>query len=388
MARLSTTLSRDLTLPKRVVVFSSGDASFDLILDGINDYRRGGANWAVFIYGAVPDDPKSISELLAVKPDGFISTVPLPAALAHAGLPWVSLRRKHAPLCVLMDEMAIGDMAAAHLAELGCISCFMLDCYDLNGMSPSWHTHRAMGFRNGLSRRGLTVEMFSWQAAINDPDRAWRHTLLHSGSPRGIFSGNDYFGEALSEVFNDSGIAIPEDVGIIGADDLPRAASLPIPLTNVRVPHRVVGRRGAELLSLAMDRRRIPESVIIVQPDGVSVRRSTDPFEVADPEVSRILMNIRASAHREFNVADAIAGSDLGRRSLEIRFRELRGRTIHEEIQMARIDRAMRLLKDPSLSIGWISGECGFSDAPHFSMMFRRLTGMAPSRWRKAHAMH
>ena len=372
--------------PLRVVLFPSAETSFKLLLDGIDDHRRAGANWTVRTQHVVPQEPQAVAELLAWRPDGFIGPVPLPASLARCGVPWVSLRYKYAPLCVLMDEMAIGDAAAAHLAEMGCVSCFMLDCRDGEGQVPTWHAQRATGFRNGLRRRGLVSGTVSWLDAVRDPDRGWRQALLHSGSPRGIFTGNDWFGEALSEILQDAGLAIPDDVAVIGADDSPRAAALPIPLSSVQAPHRAVGRRGAELLSAAMARSRITDTAVMLPPPGVAVRRSTDPFGVADPEVSRVLTRIRASAHREFDVADAIAGSDLGRRSLEIRFRELRGRSIHEEIQHARVSRAMRLLKDPALSIGQVASECGFTDAPHFSLMFRRLTGLAPSHWRAANA--
>lgn len=387
MRQRSSAASKALSTPRRVVLFPSAEPSFQLLLDGIDDHRRSGANWTVRTQHVVPQEPHAVAELLAWRPDGFIGSVPLPAALARCGVPWVSLRYKCAPLCAVMDEAAIGDAAAGHLVEMGCVTCFMLDCRDVQGFVADWHAERAAGFRRGLRRRGLEMETFSWQDALNDPGRAWRQSLLRTRSPRGIFTGNDWFGEALSEVLQNAGLDIPEDMAVIGADDSPRAASLHIPLTSVQAPHRAVGARGAELLSAAMAHQRIPETAVMLPPPGVSVRSSTDPFRVTDPDVSRVLTHIRASAHREFDVADAIAGSDLGRRSLEIRFRELRGRTIHEEIQLARVNRAMRLLKDPALSIGHIASECGFTDAPHFSLLFRRLTGLAPSRWRAQNAL-
>lgn len=54
-----------------------------------------------------------------------------------------------------------------------------------------------------------------------------------------------------------------------------------------------------------------------------------------------------------------------------------------QHILKARVDRARRLLADPGNTCADVAYGCGFESAEHFSRLFRRLTGMSPSQYRK-----
>ena len=71
------------------------------------------------------------------------------------------------------------------------------------------------------------------------------------------------------------------------------------------------------------------------------------------------------------------------RRMAEIRFRQIAGRSILDEIQAVRLDKAKELLKNSSLDVSAIANFCGFKAANALWKFFRQETGVSPSEWRK-----
>jgi LacI family transcriptional regulator len=94
-----------------------------------------------------------------------------------------------------------------------------------------------------------------------------------------VFAGNDQMALGLMRAFHGRGVNVPDDVSILGFDDIPEAGYLVPPLTTVRQDFDEVGRRCiAELLQI----------VAPAEPDGRSapvghvtptlvVRRSAAP---------------------------------------------------------------------------------------------------------------
>lgn len=66
--------------------------------------------------------------------------------------------------------------------------------------------------------------------------------------PDAIFAANDLIALAMLQAFTLGGVRVPEDIAIIGYDDIDYAASAAIPLSSIRQPSREMGQRAAELL--------------------------------------------------------------------------------------------------------------------------------------------
>ena len=186
----------------------------------------------------------------------------------------------------------------------------------------------------------------------------------------------------MLDLLREEGLKIPGDFSIIGADDHPRSATLPIPLSTVRVPHREVGLRGAQLLEDIMEGKIDQPQVVVIPPTTFSSRTSTEIIEIHDADVYAVMRFIRRNAGESYAVADAISVSDLGRRSLEQNFRTILGHSILEEIHRARISRAQHLLSETSDSIAYVAMQCGFKDASHFSLFFKKIVKVTPRVWR------
>ncbi len=81
-------------------------------------------------------------------------------------------------------------------------------------------------------------------------------------------------------------------------------------------------------------------------------------------------------------VDDVVEELKISRRRLEQRFQSALGRTPAAEIRRARIERARHLLEATDVPLSQIAFDCGFTDAPRLSKVFRREMRMTPSQYR------
>ena len=67
-----------------------------------------------------------------------------------------------------------------------------------------------------------------------------------------VFAANDQIAIGLLRALHEAGCRVPEDISVVGFDDLPETAFLMLPLTTVRQDFPAVGRKAIELLLSAM----------------------------------------------------------------------------------------------------------------------------------------
>lgn len=172
-------------------------------------------------------------------------------ALAE-GVPLVlSLRRIDAGTAwtVCVDERAGIAQAVDHLVALG-----HREIAHIGGPVAEMSTahERHIGFLASMAAAGLngTQELVRFAAAFTIEDgRVACRELLESGArPTAITAGNDLIALGCSDAIAEIGLRCPEDVSIVGYNDMPLADRLAPPLTSVRIPHYELGVRSAEVL--------------------------------------------------------------------------------------------------------------------------------------------
>ena len=144
---------------------------------------------------------------------------------------------------VSIEQVAGGRMAAAHLAE-----CGFRDILHLTG-DLKWQDalDRLEGFRQFCHDADIeprVVEGRSW-----DPAEGYRagREILAQGRPRAIFTGNDNLALGLLSAISEAGLRVPDDIAVIGFDDVPGAAWYAPPLSSVRQDFRALGERAIGL---------------------------------------------------------------------------------------------------------------------------------------------
>ena len=168
--------------------------------------------------------------------------------IARRNIPMVLVSRHAGPYCaVTCDDRKGGRMAADHLIELGhrdiCVMAgepyastghdrtegFLERCIELGvSISPDWVVHSGFDPKSG---RALGEQIFS---------RAKR--------PTAVFAVNDFLAIGLMGALRDRGIQVGRDVAVVGFNDTPIAAELPIGLTTIRSPMHQMGYRSVEVL--------------------------------------------------------------------------------------------------------------------------------------------
>ena len=99
--------------------------------------------------------------------------------------------------------------------------------------------------------------------------------MLSESRPTAVFAANDQMALGLLRALHESGIRVPEDVSVVGFDDLPESGFFTPPLTTVRQDFRELGQRTMALI-LRVLAGELDASEPLVEPMLI-VRSSTAP---------------------------------------------------------------------------------------------------------------
>ena len=116
---------------------------------------------------------------------------------------------------------------------------------------------------------------------------------------------------------------------------------------------------------------------------GGAPRQSTDGVAIEDRDVAAALRFIREHACRGLNVDEVVRNSLVSRSTLERQLRKHLRRTPQEEIRHVQIKRAKELLHTTEFSAERIAALCGFDHPEYFLVVFKRITGMTTSEYRR-----
>lgn len=117
---------------------------------------------------------------------------------------------------------------------------------------------------------------FAESLSIAAGERCAESVLAVSDRPTAIIAGNDMLALGCYSGLEHAGLRCPEDVSIVGFNDMPFVDRMSPPLTTVRIPHHEIGVAAAELL---LARLRDPDAPVraVQLPPELVVRSSTAP---------------------------------------------------------------------------------------------------------------
>lgn len=154
---------------------------------------------------------------------------------------------------VKTDDVAGGRLAGDHVIELGHRDVAFVGHLDT---SPQV-ARRYEGFAQALATVGVVPERVStesWQIVDGRLAGAALAARPLDELPTAIMCGNDLIALGVLLEFAARGIRVPDDVSIVGFDDLSWAEAATVPLTTVRQPREELGRRAVRLLLDEIDR--------------------------------------------------------------------------------------------------------------------------------------
>ncbi len=227
------------------------------VLSGISDVLQEN-NYRLILYPADKSD-KDRQEYLNIARsnlvDGLIllkvapSDMRLPA-LFETGFPAIAVNfRQNKPTCNFVDSENIhgARLAVSHLykkghRKIGFMKGFMAE---VNAQD------RLRGFMDEMNNLGLQVREdwilsgnFDQETAYNAADQLLKLTK----KPTALFCADDYMAIGAMRRFKEVGLRIPEDIAVIGFDDIELAAYIKPALTTIRQPMTKMGETAARLL--------------------------------------------------------------------------------------------------------------------------------------------
>ncbi len=220
---------------------------------------------------------RSLSRLSGTLIDGAIMVTPT-VVTAQTDIPVVSIDPHTGPAdlpSVESDSLGGALQATRHLLELGHrrIGC-PAGRPDLRSASL-----REAGYRRALQDAGIAFDPalvragLFLTAAAREPARA---LLSIPDRPTAIFAANDLSGIAILQVAAELGIRVPEDLSVIGFDDIPEASQMSPALTTIRQPIQRLGTTAVDLLMSLMSGTG-PEAMHVQLPTRLVRRATTGP---------------------------------------------------------------------------------------------------------------
>lgn len=196
-----------------------------------------------------------MQELLDYQVDGIITmsvamTNDLTVRCAAAGIPVVMFNRGQAGdeiTSVTSDNYKGGWDAADYF-----LACGHKRFGHISGWSgSSTGQDRKRGYCDRLAREGITPEVIDGMYDRDAASAAARRMMELAAPPDAIFVGNDHMAFAVLDTLRqDLGLRVPDDVAVIGYDDVPLAAWAAYDLTTLRQPvNRMVDATVATLLA-------------------------------------------------------------------------------------------------------------------------------------------
>jgi AraC-like DNA-binding protein len=117
---------------------------------------------------------------------------------------------------------------------------------------------------------------------------------------------------------------------------------------------------------------------------SVIERASTQDVKGGGRIVTAACEIIRLHASEGIGVADVATRLNVSRRLLEIRFHEVLGKGVAEELRRVRLENVCRQLRRTQLSIREISAKSGFASSAHLNALFLATYDMTMRDWRKS----
>ncbi len=172
------------------------------------------------------------------------------------------------PLCseylvnVLVDGEQGGYTATRYLLENG-----HRHVAYISGSSDSYDNHlRYQGYLRALAEAGLE-EQSKWRLSGNfvreGGYNATKMMIMQGSLPSAVFYGNDEMAIGGLKAFEESGISVPDDVSVIGYDDIQLAEYVNPPLTTIKQPKSEAGSLAAHLLFQILAGESVKQSYML-----------------------------------------------------------------------------------------------------------------------------
>ena len=355
------------------------------ILRGIAQFARDYANWEIFhaargLEDSVPD------WLKAWDGDGVIARIQNEGML-H------SLKKLETPIVdvlgvpvhdlplVQVDDEEISKQVARHFFERDFVH---FGFYGIKG--ENWSQRRQDALRQAIGSAASFAHIHSLRGeSEGDSNHNFelQQWLVALPKPVAIMVCSDQRGLALLEACRAVGLTVPEQVSVVGVDNDLAFCEVATPnLSSVRGGHMRVGFEAAKLLNLLIDGQSPPDTPVLVAPNEIVVRESSDSRSISDPAVRDAVRFIRERLSEAITNEDIAKAVGISKTRVQVRFRAALGMSIREFVAERRLLRAEKLIVATDLTFADIAERCGFRHHEYLGYVLKKRRGITPRQLR------
>jgi len=280
------------------------------------------------------------------------------------------------------DNKLIGATAANFFANKKLASVAFIG----SPRRESWSIDRGRGF---LAAQGPDRPVFSTPSSMTlgrssvATSKSLSHWLTRLPKPCGIFAAFDQLAKLTMDVCTEIGLAVPEQVSILGVDNESYICDYTRPtLSSVALDFEGAGYQAVQTL-IRLLRHEIPSGQVIpLRILDIVERMSTFDTHGSSRLVALAREFIRQHASTDIGPDDIAKSAGCSLRLLELYFKKATGRTLVGELQEKRLERVMNLLRTTNTPIARIGTLCGFSNDLYLKNLFKRKFGTSMREWR------
>lgn len=256
------------------------DPYFGRLIEGVTQTANGfDQTLTLFLIHDEQDVPRMTTRILQNQlVDGIVvsNTIkdnPIIPSLLKNNMPFVVVGRHEDPRVSYVDADNLGGAysAVSHLVRVG-----YKRIGTLTGTMTNYSAiDRLEGYKNALQARGREInEQHIYRGEFTQLSGYDGAKHLLSKNVDAIFAASDAIASGALEAINEAGLRVPDDIGLIGFDDLPFAAGTNPSLTTVRQSIRQAGSMAVEiLLDIVANNDALPHRISL--PTELVIRSST-----------------------------------------------------------------------------------------------------------------
>lgn len=181
---------------------------------------------------------------------------------------------------VMLDNKGASIIGMEHLFSLGHkrIACIT------GPQNTSTSLERLSGYKQALEQAGIEIDENLIELGAYDIESgviATKRLLLQKNRPTAIFCFNDEMAIGAISLLKDTGFKIPEDISVMGFDDIRFAQYVSPSLTTLRQPVEEIGKASVKML-LDLIENKATEEDFIAFPVELVIRNSTGPVKLGN----------------------------------------------------------------------------------------------------------
>ena len=375
-------------------------------ISGVFDYANRHTDWAVHVINTRTDIVDGVLQEALKNSDGLILD------MAY-GISWLAdkliaenprlkivVSNDHLvplfaryPCCrtLLIDSISVGRDAALYFNSLGRFASYG---FVHGAIRYPWSIEREEGFRLSLSHKTPLFVFPPDEMSVNAPNNASTPVIPHVElrkwldglvKPAAVFCANDQVAREVLAVCAQAGIKVPRHLSVVGCDNDPLVwENTQPPLSSFQLPFHELGFNAAQTLDRLLRGGKPPQRTIRIAGTHLFERGSTARVPPATALVENAREYIVKHACEGIRVDDVAVHLGVSRRLLDLRFRQVCGKSVLEDILDVRLAEVKRMLNDTDRTIIQIGRDCGFNDPDNLKRLFRKRFGTSMREWRAA----